>query len=129
LVLVIISWRWLPLLTITLNEDLAFANGIKPQREKLFLTLSLGITVAFAIKIVGVLLIVAMLIIPAAAAKTLARSPEIMAVIASIIGGLSTVLGLRVAYTLDTPAGPTIVCVAAVFFITLNCIGYFQKYN
>ena len=129
LVLVMISWRWLPLLTITLNEDLAFANGIKPQREKLFLTLSLGITVAFAIKIVGVLLIVAMLIIPAAAAKTLARSPEIMAVIASIIGGLSTVLGLRAAYTLDTPAGPTIVCVAALFFITLNCIGYFQKYN
>ena len=95
----------------------------------LFLTLSLGITVAFAIKIVGVLLIVAMLIIPAAAGKTLARSPEIMAVIASIIGGLSTVLGLQAAYTLDTPAGPTIVCVAALFFITLNCIGYFQKYN
>ena len=70
-----------------------------------------------------------MRIIPAAAAKTLGRSPEIMAVIAATIGGLSTVVGLQAAYTLDTPAGPTIVCIAAVFFITLNCIGYLQNYE
>jgi zinc transport system permease protein len=117
LVVLLIGWRWSTLLTSTLNEDLAHASGINPKREQLILTLALAITVAVAIKVVGVLLIAAMLIIPAAAARPLSRSPEGMVVMAGTIGTLSTVIGLRGAYVLDTPAGPTIVCVAALAFL------------
>jgi zinc transport system permease protein len=113
----LIAWRWSPLLTATLSEELAYASGIDPKREQLILTLALAITVAVAIKVVGVLLIAAMLIVPAAAARPLARTPEYMAVIAGAIGALSVVVGLRAAYLLDTPAGPSIVCVAAAFFM------------
>jgi hypothetical protein len=67
------------LLTATLNEDLAHAAGIDPDRERLVLTLALALVVAVALKVVGALLIAAMLIIPAAAARTLARTPEAMA--------------------------------------------------
>jgi zinc transport system permease protein len=117
LVILLIGWRWSALLTATLNEDLAYANGINPKREQLVLTVALAITVAVAIKVVGVLLIAAMLIIPAAAARTLSRTPEGMAVVAAVIGATSELVGLRAAYIFDTPAGPSIVCIAALSFL------------
>ncbi len=124
MVVALIMWRWAALLTSTLNEELAHASGINPKREQLILTLCLAITVAVAIKVVGVLLIAAMLIIPAAAARGLARTPEAMAIISAFIGAASAVAGLQGAYLFDTPAGPSIVCVAAFLFAALNAIGW-----
>ncbi|QYX58676.1 metal ABC transporter permease [Roseovarius sp. SCSIO 43702] len=119
----LVGWRWSALLTATLNEDLAHASGIDPKREQLVLTLALAVTVAVAIKVVGVLLIAALLIIPAAAARPLSRTPEGMAVVAAGIGSVAAVAGLRAAYVLDTPAGPSIVCVAALLFAALGGLG------
>lgn len=127
LVVALIAWRWQSLLMATLNEDLAYSCGIDPNREKLVLTLSLAITVAVAIKVVGVLLIAALLIIPAAAARPLSRTPEGMAVMAALIGTLSAVVGLHSAYVLDTPAGPTIVCVAALSFVATSLLNTFRR--
>lgn len=124
LVVGLVAWRWSALLTSTLSDELAYASGLNPKREQLILTLCLAITVAVAIKVVGVLLIAAMLVIPAAAARGLARTPEAMAVTAAVIGAVSAVSGLRVAYIFDTPAGPSIVCVAAVLFAALNLVGW-----
>ena len=121
-VVALIAWRWSALLTSTLNEELAYASGLNPRREQMILTVSLAITVAVAIKVVGVLLIAALLIIPAAAARGLARTPEAMAGIAAGIGAVSAVAGLQGAYLLDTPAGPSIVCVAAILFAALNIL-------
>ena len=127
LVIALIAWRWSALLTCTLNEELAYASGLNPNREQLILTLSLAITVAVAIKVVGVLLIAALLIIPAAAARGLARTPEAMAAIAAIIGAVSAVGGLQGAYVFDTPAGPSIVCVAAILFVAFNLVQWRSK--
>jgi len=118
----LIGWRWAALLTSTLSEELAYASGIDPKREQLVLTFALAITVAVAIKVVGVLLIAAMLIIPAAAARPLARTPEQMAMAGAAIGAFSAVAGLRAAYILDTPAGPSIVCVAALVFVATSLL-------
>ncbi len=116
LVISVISWRWTALLTSTLSEELAYASGFDPKRERLMLTFALAITVAVAIKVVGVLLIAAMLIIPAAAARPLSRTPEQMVMMAAVIGGVSAVVGLQAAYSLDSPAGPSMVCVGAILF-------------
>lgn len=117
LVLGLLVWRWQPLLTSTVNEELARASGIDPGRERLVLTLALAVVVAVAIKIVGALLIAALLIVPAAAARQGARSPEVMAVLASVIGAVSVLGGLWGSLHLDTPAGPSIVTVAAAIFL------------
>lgn len=122
LVLILMSWRWSALLTSTLNADLAYASGIRPNHEQLVLTLSLAIVVAVAIKVVGVLLIAALLIIPAAAARPLSSTPERMAVAAAIIGCVATVTGMRAAWLLDTPAGPSIVCIAALIFTITSMV-------
>jgi len=118
----LLVWRWRALLTSTLNPDLAYAAGFKPQNEQLILTVALAIVVAVAIKVVGALLIAALLIIPAAASRALSSTPEKMALLAAGIGATSALLGLGIAYQLDTPTGPTIVCVAAGIFALLNMV-------
>jgi len=123
LVLALLIWRWQALLTATLNEELARSAGISPERERLALTLAMAVVVALALKVVGALLIGAMLIIPAAAARALARSPEAMAVYAVLIGGGSVLLGLGMSLQLDTPAGPSIVSAAAVLYVVTLAIG------
>lgn len=115
-VLGLLVWRWQALLTATVNEDLASASGLNPARERLVLTLALAVVVAVAIKLVGALLIAAMLIIPAAAARGMARTPEGMAVMAALIGAVSSVAGLQLSLWQDTPAGPSIIAAAAVLF-------------
>ncbi len=116
LVLALLIWRWQRLLTSTLNADLAFASGVNPDRERLFLTLALAIVVAVALKVVGALLIAAMLIIPAAAARALSRTPEAMAALAVVFGAAAALLGLALSLWQDTPAGPSIVTAAAAIF-------------
>ena len=118
IILGLIFWRWSPLLLVTLNEDLASASGINPKKETFILTISLAIVVAVGIKVVGVLLIISMLIIPAASARSIVSTPEMMAVAASLIGMSSAIFGLNAAYIFDTPTGPSIVCIASLFFIT-----------
>jgi zinc transport system permease protein len=115
-VLGLLIWRWDRLLTATVDPDLACSAGIDPRREQLVLTLALAIVVAVAIKVVGALLITALLIIPAAAARPFVRTPEAMAVLAALLGAVSALGGLRASYPWDTPTGPTIVTVAAGFF-------------
>lgn len=117
LVLGVLVWRWQRLLTSSLNEELAMAAGIDPRVERLVLSLALAVVVALAIRVVGSLLISAMLIVPAAAARGWARSPERMAAAAAVIAGLSVLAGLWASLKLDSPAGPSIVTVAALFFL------------
>jgi zinc transport system permease protein len=123
IVLGLLLWRWQALLTATLSEDLAHASGLNPDRERLVLTLALALVVAVALKIVGALLIAAMLIIPAAAARGLSRTPEAMAVIASVIGALACLGGLGLSLWQDTPAGPSIVSAAAAIFAIVAIFG------
>ncbi len=113
----LLCWRWDAFLAMTLNEELAAASGIDTRREQLILTLALALVVAVAIKAIGALLISSMLIIPAAAARPLADTPERMAAIAAVIGMLSAIGGLAGAWYLDTPAGPSIVCMATLIFV------------
>ncbi|WP_126978184.1 metal ABC transporter permease [Frigidibacter oleivorans] len=115
-VLALVAWNWQRLLTSTVNEELAQAEGGDPRRERLVLTLALAVTVAVSIKIVGALLIAALLIIPAAAARSGTRTPEAMAATATAASVLSVLAGLGLSLHLDTPAGPSIVAAAACLF-------------
>ena len=127
LVIGLLVWRWQALLTATLNEDLAYASGFNPHVERLVLTLALALVVAVALKLVGALLIAAMLIIPAAAARGLARTPERMAALAVLFGAAASLAGLRLSLWQDTPAGPSIVTAAAVIFALSAGLGQLRK--
>jgi len=122
LVLALIVWRWSGLLLSTLNSDLALASGFNPKREQVILTIALAIVVAVAIKVVGVLLIAAMLIVPAATARPFSKTPEIMAIVAACLGVCASLGGLRASFVLDTPTGPTIVTISALLFIVTSSL-------
>lgn len=115
-------WGWARLLNSTINEELAWAEGGNPERDRLLLTLALALLVAAALKVVGALLITAMLILPAAAARPLARTPEAMVLAAALIGAAAAMGGLRLAWVADTPAGPSMVVVALGLFVVSNLL-------
>lgn len=116
-VLVAMAWLWRPLLAATVNAELAEAEGLKPERARLFFMLLMAVVIAIAMKIVGIMLITSLLIIPAAAARRFSPTPEIMAVLASLIGAAAVVGGLFGSLTYDTPSGPSIVVAALILFI------------
>ena len=117
LALAALVYVWRPLLSLSVHEDLAAAEGTQVERVKFIFVLVLALVVAIAIKIVGVLLTIAFLIMPAAAARPLSETPEQMALFAAIFGSLSVALGLFLSVSLDTPGGPSIVLMLALFFV------------
>ncbi len=115
--LAITLWLWRIFLLATVHPDIAQVEGIDVKRVRLMLMLLLAGIIAVAIKLVGALLITALLIIPAAAARFWSIAPLQMAWLASIIGAMSVGAGLLMAFQLDTPASPTIVVAAFMAFI------------
>ncbi|MDB6176074.1 metal ABC transporter permease [Paracoccus sp. Z330] len=115
-VLALLCWRWQRMVTATVNEELAMAAGIDPRLERLILSLALAVVVALAIRVVGSLLISALLIVPAAAARGRVSTPEKMALLATGIAVISVASGLWASLQFDSPTGPSIVSASAVYF-------------
>ncbi len=116
LALAVLIAIWRPLLAASVDEDLARVEGVDTGRVRLAFVLLLALVVALAMKIVGVLLVTALLVIPAAAARRFAQGPEAMAIYAGAIGAIAVVGGLFASLKLDTPSGPSVVVAAAMIF-------------
>ncbi len=120
-VIVLLLWLWKPLINITVHEELASVEGVKTSAVRTALMLITALVIAIAMKIVGVLLITALLIIPAATARRVSSTPEQMAVMASLIAMLTVGRGLAMSWYSDTPAGPSVVVCGALLF-TLSLV-------
>ena len=116
-ILLLTALNWRRPLSITVNEELARIEGINVAATRTLLMLMLALLIAGAIRTVGVLLITSLLIIPAASARRLSRTPAQMALIASLLGAMAVVGGLALSWFADTPVGPSIVVAAASIFI------------
>lgn len=115
---VVVLWR--RLLAVTVDEDLARVEGMPVEALRLAFMLLIALVIAAAMKIVGILLITSLLIIPAAAARRFARTPEVMAVLASVFGMLAVLGGLLASLTWDLPGGPSVVVAAAALFLATS---------
>jgi zinc transport system permease protein len=112
---------WRPLLMVSVHPELAAAEGIPVLPVRLAFMLMLAVLVAIAMKVVGVLLITSMLIVPAAAARRFAPTPEAMAVAAVGVGMVAVLGGLSASFQWDLPSGPAIVvCATALFALSLG---------
>jgi len=120
-VLVLLGLLWQQLINITVDPELAAVEGTNVVLVRTALMLITALVIALAMKVVGVLLITALLIIPAATARRLARTPEQMAVAASIIAMLAVIMGLAMSWYSDAPAGPSVVICAALLFTLSLC--------
>ncbi len=111
---------WSGWVNLTLHEELAAVEGHPVAQLRLTFLLTLALLVATAMKLVGILLTIALLVIPPAAARPLARTPAQMAFGAVLIGVVAVWLGLSASLAWDTPAGPSIVVAAALLFLTVR---------
>jgi zinc transport system permease protein len=116
-VVVVVSWR--ALLSLVLDEEAARVAGLPVERLNLALAALIAVTVVAGMRIVGVLLMAALMVLPVGAAQRLARSFRGTLVTASAIGAVSAIVGLAVARQWDLAPGGTIVLVAAAFFVVV----------
>lgn len=107
-------WLWRPMLAATLHDELARIDGVRVDAVNLVLMLLLALVIAVAGRMVGILLVVALLVIPAAAARRFARTPEQMALGAAAAGAVSVAAGLWGSFRWDTPTGPSMVVAAGL---------------
>lgn len=116
--LAVLAAIWRPLLSLTVHEELARVEGVPVARVRLAYMLLIAVVIAVAMKVVGILLITSLLIIPAATARFLARTPEQMALLASLFGCVAVTVGLWGSLQWDLPAGPAVVVAAALLFFS-----------
>ena len=112
----LLAWQWRNLLSVTVNQDLAAVEGVPVDRMRLLMMFLVSGVIAVGMKIVGILLVVSLIIIPAAAARRMSTSPEQMALMAVLVGIVSVFSGLFGSLEWDVPAGPSIVLVASAVF-------------
>ncbi len=123
LVIGITLWAfWRPLVSSTVNEELAAVEGVNIDLMRLILMLMVGVVIAIGMKFVGALIMSSLLIIPAATARRISKTPEQMAFIAAILGIIAVLIGMGLSWNFDTPAGPSVVVSASALFILTQLI-------
>ncbi|MGB0723466.1 MAG: zinc ABC transporter permease subunit ZnuB [Gammaproteobacteria bacterium] len=115
-VLAALARLWQPLLAVTVHEELARIEGVPVERARLVFLMMIALVIAVAMKVVGALLITALLIIPAATARRFSRTPEQMALLAAVFGMIAVGIGLALSWHWDTPAGPSVVVGTLILF-------------
>ena len=126
LVLVALFNLWRPLLASTVSAEVAEAEGLQPEKTRLYFMLLMALVIAIAMKVVGIMLITSMLIIPAATARRFSSTPEVMAVVAAVLGVIAVCGGLFGSLHFNTPSGPSIV-VAALCLFVISLLSFGRK--
>lgn len=116
-IVVTIGIAWRALFSLVVDEEAARVAGLPVDGLNLALAVLTAITVVAGMRIVGVLLVAALMVLPVGAAQRLARSFRATMLAASGIGALSVVIGLAAARRWGLAPGGTIVLVAAGFFV------------
>ena len=116
IILLIFSQILSPLISISVNEELARIDGIAVEKIRFIFMILLALVIAVALKVVGILLITALLIIPAATARLYSRSPKQMVLLSVLMAIAAVVSGIFVSLGWDFPTGPAIVVSASFLF-------------
>lgn len=104
------------LVAVSLDREFAAVQGIRVFWIDMLLYVCVTLAVVFSIQTVGNILVLGLLITPAAAARMLTERLSVMFVLAPTIGAVSAFIGLWLSWTLDTPVGGTIVLVLTAVF-------------
>jgi zinc transport system permease protein len=98
------------------DRELAETDHLAVDRDDYLLSILIAVTIVVAIKVVGIVLIAAFLVIPAATSRLLSPTFRRMTIVSIIIGVISAIIGLWLSYYLDVPSGATIILFQAVLF-------------
>jgi zinc transport system permease protein len=121
-VAVVLTLAYRPLLAITLNEDLARTSGVRVEALNVMLTMLTALTTVMAMRMVGVLLVSAMIVIPTVTGFALGRSFRQALVVAIAAAVIAVVSGLLLAYLFGLAAGGTVVLTALLILMIASVI-------
>ena len=109
------------------DRELAQTDHLAVVRDDYLLSILIAVTIVVAIKVVGIVLIAAFLVIPAATARLLSRTFRRMTITSIVIGVLSAIIGLWISYYLDVPSGATIILFQAFLFFIAMLVNSLKK--
>lgn len=119
----VLKWRQITLVAV--DREMAYLAGIKSERIQLLMYVVLAVAVVLGIKILGVVLVSALLVIPVSVAKLISGSFQRLVLWSVLVSESIVITGLALAYFLDLPAGAVIVlCGSALFFAGLLLKGF-----
>lgn len=127
-VFLIILLLYNDLFSVTFDEEYAKITGIKTEQVNMILTFLTAATVVLAIKVVGIMLVSALLILPAVTALQVAKGFKGAMLIAALAAISSVLLGITISFFLDLPAGATIVMCNVTFFGTALVLKSYNRY-
>jgi manganese/iron transport system permease protein/iron/zinc/copper transport system permease protein len=119
---VMVVLRYRPLLFATFDPDVAQVSGVKVARMEALLMTLLSLTILVTMRVIGVLLISALLVTPAITARMLTKSFGRMLWLSPLIGSATAFVGTNVSYHTDWPTGATVILVGAVVFVVVFAV-------
>lgn len=127
-ILVTVGLFYKQLLAVAFDEEFAKLRGISVEWFYILFLILIGFTVVIMIRIVGLILVIALLTIPPAIANHYIRSLNHMMILAVILGVFFTCSGLALSYEPDLPSGPMIIVLAgSVFIVSVLAQNAFRK--
>jgi zinc transport system permease protein len=116
IVLLVIYYFYWDLFSATFDEEYAKTTGVKTNFINSLLTVLTAVVVVLSVKVVGIMLVSALLILPAVSALQISRQFKTALVLGGVFSLLSVIIGIAVSFFLDLPTGATIVMLNAIFF-------------
>jgi len=126
LVLLVVTMWYRTLLFATFDPEVADVTGVSVQKVEAALMVMLSLTILVTMRVIGTLLISAMLVIPASVARMLTNSFARMLWIAPVVGAVSAFVGMNLSYYLDTSSSATIILVSAAVFVVFYAVTGFR---
>ncbi|CAN5361570.1 metal ABC transporter permease [soil metagenome] len=123
-VLAVLLVVWRPLMFDSLDPEVAAARGVPSRTLSFLFMVLLGLTVAVSVQIIGALLVLALLVTPAAAALRVSASPILVPVLAMMFGFVSAVGGVLLALGGSLPISPYITTISFLIYIVCRIIGW-----
>ncbi|UFS58494.1 metal ABC transporter permease [Subtercola endophyticus] len=114
---------WRPLMFASVDADVASARGIPTRFLSLYFMLLLGLAVAVSVQIVGSLLVLSILVTPAAAALRLSSSPVLVPLLSTIFAVVSLVGGIMLALGGSIPISPYVTTISFLIYVVCRVIG------
>jgi zinc transport system permease protein len=117
LLLLLLLHHWRAFVAVSVSREMAQAEGIEVRKVQFLMYIMIALLVAVMMKVMGVLLIAAMLVIPTSSARLLSRSPEQMVLISALYGLFALAGGITGSFHFDWQTGPAIVVSATVLLL------------
>jgi zinc transport system permease protein len=126
--LLLLLWRhWRAFVALSISPEIAQAEGVPVQRMNFLLYLMIALLISVMMKVMGVLLVGAMLVIPVNAARFFSRGPEQMVVLSLVFGLLSLFAGMGMSWQFDLQTGPSIVIMASSLLVLAYLVSRLRK--